>query len=198
MPACDLLLEVAVGGGDHAHVDADVGQAADALERLLLEDAQQLGLQRQRSSRRSRRGTRCRRRPVSNRPRFCCRASVNAPRSWPKSSLSSSCSGSADAVDVDERPGRPRAVVVDGLGREVLAGAGLAGQQHGRGRAGRHLAPAAPSPASSPASRRRWRRTRSRAPWLLRSATHLAPQRQVSSAFSASSSTSSRLNGLLT
>ena len=35
---------------------------------------------------------------VSNRPRFCCRASVNAPRSWPKSSLSSSCSGSAEHV----------------------------------------------------------------------------------------------------
>jgi len=35
---------------------------------------------------------------VSNSPRFCWRASVNAPRSWPNSSLSSSCSGSAEQV----------------------------------------------------------------------------------------------------
>ena len=34
----------------------------------------------------------------SNSPRFCCRASVNAPRSWPNSSLSSSVSGSAEHV----------------------------------------------------------------------------------------------------
>ena len=35
---------------------------------------------------------------ISNSPRFCWRASVNAPRSWPKSSLSSSASGSAEQV----------------------------------------------------------------------------------------------------
>ena len=37
----------------------------------------------------------------------------------------------------NERPS-PVAVVVDGLRRQVLAGPGLAGQQHGRGRAGCH------------------------------------------------------------
>jgi hypothetical protein len=35
---------------------------------------------------------------LSSNPRFCMRASVNAPRSWPNSSLSSSCSGSAEQV----------------------------------------------------------------------------------------------------
>ena len=44
----DLLLEVAVGRGDHPDIDADVGGAAHALEALLLEEAQQLGLQRRR------------------------------------------------------------------------------------------------------------------------------------------------------
>ena len=42
--------------------------------------------------------------------------------------------------DVDERPGRPRAVVVNGLGREVLPGSGLAAQEQRRGGAGRDLA----------------------------------------------------------
>ena len=44
--------------------------------------------------------------------------------------------GQRRARDVDERAGRAVAVVVDGLRGEVLAGAGLAGEQHGRRRAG--------------------------------------------------------------
>ena len=40
----DLLLEVAVGRGDQAHVDLDRLDAADALELALLERAQQLHL----------------------------------------------------------------------------------------------------------------------------------------------------------
>ena len=40
----DLLLEVAVGGGDEAHVDVDGLDAADALELALLQRAQQLHL----------------------------------------------------------------------------------------------------------------------------------------------------------
>ena len=34
----------------------------------------------------------------SSNPRFCCRASVKAPRSWPNSSLSSNVSVSAEQV----------------------------------------------------------------------------------------------------
>src|SRR5581483_2643022 len=44
----DLLLEIAVGGGDDAHVGAPRLVLAEALELLLLEKAQQLGLQRRR------------------------------------------------------------------------------------------------------------------------------------------------------
>jgi len=44
---------------------------------------------------------------VSSSPFFCRRASVKAPRSWPKSSLSSSCSGSAEQVMfMNGRPAR--------------------------------------------------------------------------------------------
>ena len=96
--ACTSSSQVPVGRRDHADVDADVGRAADALERLLLEKAQQLGLQRRHhladlveehraAVGRSRAGR-----------ASAGRASVNAPRSWPNSSLSSSASGSAEQV----------------------------------------------------------------------------------------------------
>lgn len=43
-PGLDHLCEIAVGGGDDAHVDLDHLAAADALERPLLKHAQQFGL----------------------------------------------------------------------------------------------------------------------------------------------------------
>jgi hypothetical protein len=43
-----LLLQRLVGGGNHAHVDLDRLAAADTLEHLVLQEAQQLGLQRDR------------------------------------------------------------------------------------------------------------------------------------------------------
>src|SRR5262249_56681265 len=46
--ALHLGLEVAVGGADEAHVDVDLGGAADARELARLEDAEELGLERQR------------------------------------------------------------------------------------------------------------------------------------------------------
>ena len=81
------------------------------------------------------------------------------------------------AVDLDERLARPRAVLVDRLGQQLLAGAALAADQHGR-RAGRHLADQAqaaaataglaptmppgqrrrPAPRAGFGSTRRWRR----------------------------------------
>ena len=48
MPVLDLRVQVAVGRGDDAHVDGDVGLAADRAEPALLQDAQQLHLQVQR------------------------------------------------------------------------------------------------------------------------------------------------------
>ena len=59
-------------------------------------------------------------------------APVKAPRSWPKSSLSSSVSGSAGAVDGDERAVRAAAAIVQGARDELLAGPGLALDQHNR------------------------------------------------------------------
>ena len=71
----------------------------------------------------------------SSRPFFCWRASVKAPRSWPKSSLSSSVSGSAEHVMFTNGPRGARARVVEDLRRQILARAALAGEEHGRRRA---------------------------------------------------------------
>ena len=99
--------------------------------------------------------------------------------------------------DVDERSCRPVAVVVNRLGGEVLAGAGLARQQHRGGAARRDTRQQRldllhdrrfADDASKPYSRL----------WLVRSARTSRRNWLVSSAFSTSSATSSRLNGLLT
>jgi hypothetical protein len=60
-------------------------------------------------------------------------ASVKAPRSWPKSSLSISVSGIAAQLTAngDEGPLAARAEVVDGVRGELLAGPALAADQHG-------------------------------------------------------------------
>ena len=81
----------------------------------------------------------------SSSPRFCARASVKAPRSWPNSSLSRIVLGQRRAGDVHERPRRAIARVVQHLRREILAGAALARQQHRRRRAAPPLSAAAPS-----------------------------------------------------
>ena len=44
MPACDHRRQVAVGRGDQPHVDAERPRAAEALELVLLQHAQDLGL----------------------------------------------------------------------------------------------------------------------------------------------------------
>ena len=92
----DRLLEVAVGRGDHAHVDAErPARLADAVELAVLEHAQQLRLDASPAARRPRRGRACRRPPpgrarCGRRARRCRR-----PCSPPKSSASSRPSGSA-------------------------------------------------------------------------------------------------------
>src|SRR4029077_20108365 len=45
LPLGDFLLEVPVRGRNDADVDANVGEAADTLERLLLQESEELGLQ---------------------------------------------------------------------------------------------------------------------------------------------------------
>ena len=79
---------------------------------------------------------------ISKRPLRSCRASVNAPRTWPNISLSKSDDGDAAEIDLDERPAGTPAVAMDRFGDELLAGAALAGDQHrrvGRGDASHQL-----------------------------------------------------------
>ena len=94
MPAATSCREVPVRGGDHPHVDAARGAVADAADLAVLEHAQQLGLQRARQladlveEQRAAAAS-------SNSPRWSPTAPVKAPRTWPKSSDSSSASGIA-------------------------------------------------------------------------------------------------------
>jgi hypothetical protein len=63
---------------------------------------------------------------------------VNAPRSWPKSSLSISVGGESGAVHRNERPVAPGAPVVDVSREQLLARAGFT-QNHDRGIGRRHF-----------------------------------------------------------
>ena len=66
----------------------------------------------------------------SNRPMERLVAPVNAPFSWPKSSLSIRSRGNGRHVDGDERAVLALAVVVQRARDQFLAGAGLAGDHH--------------------------------------------------------------------
>ena len=76
-------------------------------------------------------------------PWFACTAPVKAPRTWPKSSLSSRVSGMAPQFTATKRPSRRGLAGVDGARDQLLAGAALAGDQHvaGGGRAPGDLLP---------------------------------------------------------
>ena len=87
---------------------------------------------------------------ASNTPRRDDTAPVKAPRSWPKSSLSSSCGGIAPQSTTRNGLSRRRAAAVDRLGRDLLARARLALEQDRRLAAarpcrGRRRPPAWPS-----------------------------------------------------
>ena len=66
----------------------------------------------------------------SNRPCLLPMAPVNAPRTWPNSSASSSVSGIALQLTRDEAVHVPRAVLVNRARDHLLAAAGLAGDQN--------------------------------------------------------------------
>ena len=128
----DELVEGPVRRRDDPDVDLDRDRAADPVERALLEHAQELGLRGRRQARRSRRGRSCRRRRART---FPCRrpaAPVNEPRSWPKSSLSSSVSGIAAQLMATNAPARRGRELVDRAGEELLARAALALEQDRR------------------------------------------------------------------
>ena len=110
-----------------AHVDAaHARRCRPRCELARLQHAQQLGLQPHAACWRSRRGTACRRRPArsSRCDRRC--ASVNAPRTWPNSSLSKTPSDRPPAFTATNG----RVARVDAAcsqrGDDLLAGAVLA------------------------------------------------------------------------
>ena len=70
-----------------------------------------------------------------NRPSFLASAPVNAPFSWPNSSLSSSASGSAAQLIATNGLLCALAALVQRARDQLLAGAALAGDQHARRRA---------------------------------------------------------------
>ncbi len=72
----------------------------------------------------------------SKRPARLAEAPVNAPFSWPNSSLSISSRGNRRHVDGDEGAVAALAEIVQRLGHQLLAGAGFAGDQHGEVGAG--------------------------------------------------------------
>ena len=112
-PSLTSAREVAVGRRDDAHVDARV-LALPPTRRTsrVSSDAQQLRLQRRAAARRSRRGTACRRRPPRRARARSPTAPVNAPRTWPKSSLSRRFSASAPQSTTTNGPSRARRRVV--------------------------------------------------------------------------------------
>ena len=73
---------------------------------------------------------------ASKRPILSWIAPVKLPFTWPKSSDSSSVPVSAPQLTRTNGLSLPRRVVVDRLGDHLLAGAGLAEQQHGRAAVG--------------------------------------------------------------
>ena len=70
----------------------------------------------------------------SNAPSTRLIAPVNAPFSWPNSALSTRPFGQRGAVQLDERPVAPVALRVNRAREQLLAGARLALEQHGRAR----------------------------------------------------------------
>ena len=125
-------VERLVGGGEDAAVDLDhLACRRGASPRAPAARAAAWPAARA-ACRRSRRAAACRPAASSNLPARCSVAPVNAPRSWPNSSLSSSSRGIAEQLMRDERPAPARRVVVDDLGDELLAGAALALDEHRR------------------------------------------------------------------
>ena len=136
-PAADVLGEVAVGGRDHAHVDLDRPRAAQPLELPGLEHAQQLGLHLERQLADL---VEEERRAVGE-----LEAADLAGQGAGERALLAAEQLALDepgrqrgAVDLDDQAAVATAVRWIGLGDELLAGAGLAANEH-RGVGGRDL-----------------------------------------------------------
>ena len=154
----DQRLQVLVRGGDDAHVHLHRVAGADALERHLLEHAQQLDLHLRRHVAdlvQEQRAAVGRLEPAD----LVADGVGESPLDVAEQFTFQQAGRQVGAMDLDERLAGPRAVVVDGAGQQPLAGAALAAQQHRRRRR-RHLAhqmqaAAAPAGWSRPGRRPR-------------------------------------------
>ena len=135
-----MLCQVAIGGGDQAHIGADGARAAQALELALLQHAQQLGLQLERNLADfvEEHGAAVGQLEAADALRDGAgeRALLVAEQF-----AFQQAGGNGGAVQLDEGALPARAEVVDGARHQFLAGAGFAVDQHGGigGRHGLHL-----------------------------------------------------------
>ena len=143
--AVDVGAQVAVGRGDHANVDGDARRAADPLHGPALEHAQELRLQIEIEvadlveEHRAAAGALERADPLAIR-------SGERAALMPEQLAREQRARRRGEVDDDERAVAARALLVDRRGGEILAGAGLAAQEHrdvGGRRALEHLVDAA-------------------------------------------------------
>ena len=127
----DQLFEVAVGGGDDAHVALDALVAADPLEGALLDDTQELHLHRQRHVADL----------VEEYGAALCQLEAPLPRAdrpgertlFVAEQLAfEQISGYGSAIDRHERLGAPVRIVVDVSGDDLLAGTGFPEDEHRR------------------------------------------------------------------
>ena len=125
IPALDRGVEIAVRGGEDAHVDVNRMTAAHPLDLALLQHAQQrdLGIRRKLAHLVQEDGAAVGR---SNRPSRRCTAPVKAPFSCPKSSEVMSEGGIAAQLTPDERSAPSGRPPVDGASDQLLSGSRLA------------------------------------------------------------------------
>ena len=129
-PFLDAPLEVAVGGGDHADVRAQGSRATDDVVGPVLQDAQQLHLQ----ARRHVADLVEEERPPlgeGEAPGLVALGAGEGPGLVAEELRLEEGLGERAAVDGDEGPPSPRARVVQGTGEQLLAGSGLALEEHG-------------------------------------------------------------------
>mmetsp|Transcript_26316 Transcript_26316/g.62491 ORF Transcript_26316/g.62491 Transcript_26316/m.62491 type:complete len:373 (-) Transcript_26316:724-1842(-) len=133
---CDAGLQVLVGGPNDAHIDRDFLTPTDALDDPLLQEAQQLGLQRHRQI-----ADLVEHQRATVRSLDLAERRLVGPREGAlfvaKQLAFQQGLGDGGAVDRD-KPALALGRIMQGLGEHLLARAALAEQQHGRV-AGRHL-----------------------------------------------------------
>src|SRR5262249_25559651 len=130
-PGGELGLQIAVGGRDHADVDLDRLRCTDASNLPLLQDAQELYLHLGADLADLVEEESAAARLFEEAALHAGRAGEGAALVTEKFALEDRL-GESRAVDRDERLVRPRALGVDGAGDELLAGATLSDDEHGR------------------------------------------------------------------